>query len=226
MWPYALATASQAIRSPLAWALCAGAVCAMWFASVAAILAIDEVGLQAQPLLLGTAHLAAVLTTLWLVARGLEEDRQSGFAAAADATAPGPGGRLLGRWLGAASSGACVALLGGTVGSLLTVGDWPPVLLLLSTTIQCACLVGAWGVLLGTVWRGGVSALPVFLLWTLGHLPWGRDPFLSGPVGQALRALLPGPRGAGSVLEGLGYTAAAVAGLLLATLALCRPSES
>ena len=80
--------------------------------------------------------------------------------------------------------------------------------------------------LLGSLWRGGGTSLAVILLWVLGHLPWGRAPFLEGVAGRVLRAWLPGPRGVGSEVEGLGYTSAAVTGLLLVTVALSRPSDS
>ena len=71
--------------------------------------------------------------------------------------------------------------------------------------------------------RGGPHTL-----WLLGHLPWGRDPFLGGSLawaGESLRAWLPGPRALEGWLGGLGYTSAAVAGLLLLALAFVRPAE-
>ena len=103
MWPYALATLRHAWRSPLTWVLLGLGVFFGWFAHALAILALEPVGAQAEPLTVSTAHLVGVLLTLWLVGRGLDEDRASGFAAAADMTPPGPRGRLAGRWLGATS---------------------------------------------------------------------------------------------------------------------------
>ncbi len=80
--------------------------------------------------------------------------------------------------------------------------------------------------LLRAIWSGAGAVLVVFLLWVLGHLPWGAAPFLEGGAGQALGVWLPGPREAGSGPEALGYTSAAVAGLLLGALALSRSSDS
>lgn len=226
MWPYAIATLRQAYRSPVSWTLGACAVFAGWFGAIAAVLALTEVGEQLGPLVLSTGHLAGVLLTLWLVGRALDEDRHSGFAEAADATAAGRAGRTLGRWAGASLAGALLALLVGHLTALLVTGslERPGTLSLLSTSSQVTALAGAWGVLLGNTWRGGGAMLGVFALWVLGHLPWGRAPFLDGLPGRVLRAWLPGPREAAGAFEALGYTSAAVAGLLLVTLALSRPS--
>ena len=90
MWPYTLATLRFALRSPLVWVLLAVGAFTGWFGATAAILALDEVGAQGQSLLLGTGQLVGILLTLWLVGRSLEEDQQSGFAAAADAARTGP----------------------------------------------------------------------------------------------------------------------------------------
>ena len=79
--------------------------------------------------------------------------------------------------------------------------------------------------LLGTLWRGGGATLAAFILWVLGHLPWGAAPFLEGLAGRALGAWLPGPRVANAAVA-LGYTSAAVAGLLLIALALSRPADA
>jgi hypothetical protein len=225
MWPYALATLRQAYRSPLAWALAALGAFAGWFAATTAILALDEVGEQALPLVVSTSHLAGVLLVLWLVGRGLEEDRHSGFAAAADATGPGTAGRLLGRWAGATLAGTTLALAVGGLLSLLGVRPGPAALSLFFTSIQATALVGAWAVLAGSLARAGGAALAVFVLWVLGHLPWGTAPFLEGAGGRALAAWLPGPRDAATAVASLGYTSAAVAGLLLATVALSRSAD-
>ncbi|MDJ0523486.1 MAG: hypothetical protein QNJ90_15565 [Planctomycetota bacterium] len=225
MWPYTLATLKQALRSPVGWVLLAIGAFIGWFAASAAILALDEVGAQSQPLTISTAQLAGVLLTLWLVGRGLDEDRHSGFAAAADSTRPGPTGRLLGRWLGATASGTILACLTAlTIASSAALED-PDGLYLASTSIGGCAAVGAWAVLLGSVWRGIGATLAVFLLWVLGHLPWGVEPFLAGAAGRIVGGLLPGPYAAGT-LSALGYTSAAVAGLLLVTLALSRPADA
>lgn len=225
MWPYASATVKQALRSPLSWVLLAVGAFTGWFATSAAILALDEVGAQGQPLTISTAQLVGVLLTLWLIGRSLDEDRLSGFAAAADASGPGATGRLLGRWLGATLAGAGLAVSTALAISTSAALESPDGLLLLSTSIMACALVGAWCVLLGALWRGGGAVLVVFLLWILGHLPWGVAPFLNGLAGRMLGGLLPGPRAAGT-LATLGYTSAAVAGLLLVTLAVSRPAEA
>jgi len=224
MWAYTLATLRLALRSPLGWVLLGAGVFLGWFGTTLAVLALDPVGAQAQPLTLSSAHLAGVLFTLWLVGRALDEDRTSGFAAAADVASPGPMGRLAGRWAGASIAGACLAVVTGALIAATSDAAGPTATSLLSTSISAAALVGAWAVLLGTLWRGGGATLGAFLLWVLGHLPWGAAPFLDGWGGRALGAWLPGPRTAGSLVA-LGYTSAAVAGLLLVALALSRPAD-
>lgn len=225
MWAYTLATLRHAWRSPLTWVLLGLGVFFGWFATTLAVLALDEAGAQAEPLTLSTAHLAGVLLVLWLVGRGLDEDRTSGFAAAADVTPAGHTGRLAGRWLGAVLAGTALAVATAGLIDLTSEHPAPDSLYLLSTSIMVVGLVGAWGILLGTLWGGGGATLAAFLLWVLGHLPWGAEPFLAGPTGRALGAWLPGPRTAGS-LEVLGYTSAAVAGLMLVALALSRPADA
>ena len=77
MWPYMTATLRQALRSPTTWGLGALGVFLGWFATTAAILALDEVGEQSTPLVFSTSHLVGVLLTLWLIGRALEEDRRT-----------------------------------------------------------------------------------------------------------------------------------------------------
>jgi hypothetical protein len=226
MWAYAIATWRQGYRSPFTWVLAAIAVFAGWFGTTAAILALRDVGDQGVPIILSTGHLAGVFLAIWLIGRSLEEDRHAGFAAAADAAAPGHAGRLLGRWVGATAAGTALAVLVAYVTATSSALPWPDALLLLSTSIQTTALAGAWGLLLGTLWRSGGAMVLVLLLWVLGHLPWGTAPFLEGTIGRVVGAWLPGPRLADSGAEALGYTSAAVAGILLGALALSRPSES
>jgi hypothetical protein len=59
-----------------------------------------------------------------------------------------------------------------------------------------------------------------------GAPPVGVAPFLDGSIGRVLAALLPGPRQGTLGLAVIGYTSAAVAGLLLVTLALSRPADT
>ena len=225
MVAYALATLRHAWRSPLTWVLVVLGVFFGWFATTLAVLALDEAGAQAASLTLSTAHLAGVFLTLWLVGRGLDEDRTSGFAAAADVTPVGPMGRLLGRFVGAVTAGTLLSFATGALIDATSAHPGPSSISLLYTSICTMSIVGAWGILLGTLWRGGGATLAAFLLWLLGHLPWGAEPFLEGPVGRALGAWLPGPQAAAG-LQALGYTSAAVAGLLLVALALSRPADA
>jgi len=225
MWPYASATLKSAARSPVGWTLLAAGGFAGWFAAAAAILALTEVGGQALPLTMGTAQLVGVLLAIWLVGRGLDEDRHSGFAQAADAAAPGPAGRVLGRWMGASLAACLLSVLTACLIATSESVNQPPYLLLLSTSSFAAAHVAAWTLCLGTIWRGGGAGMAVFLLWVLGHLPWGIEPFLAPGPGRLVSALLPGPVNAGTP-SALGYTSAAVAGLLLLTLALSRPANT
>jgi hypothetical protein len=226
MWPYASATLRQALRSPVSWVLTLLAVFTGWFAVTAAILAISDVQAQSESLVLSTAQLGGVLLTLWLMGRSLDEDRHSGFAAAADATSPGVPGRLLGRWAGATAAGALLSFLAAVLIFMSSGLEQLPYLTLLYTSVSVCAVAAAWALLLGTLWRGGGATLAVFLAWILGHLPWGVAPFLAGPLGSAMGAVLPGPRhGDGGSLV-LGYTSAAVAGLLLLTLSLSRPADA
>ena len=226
MWPYMTATLRLAVRSPVTWALCALGIFLGWFATTAAILALDEVGEQSMPLIFSTSHLVGVLLALWLLGRSLEEDRQSGFASAADATAPGVPGRLLGRWAGAVCAGTSLAVLVGLLisssASLLN----PNPLLLLSTSIIVISITAAWAMLLGVFLGGGGAGLGAFLLWIVGHLPWGQAPMLEGVGGRLAVAWLPGPCASDASLALLGYTSAAVAGILLMTLAVSRPADA
>lgn len=225
MLAYALATLRTAMRSPLTWVLLVLGTFFGWFAVSLAVLALDEAGAQAEPLTLSTAHLAGVFLTLWLVGRSIDEDRTSGFAAAADVTPAGHVGRILGRFVGAVGAGTALALLTSMLIDVTSKHPAPGSGYLLYTSILACGQVGAWGILLGTLWRGGGATLAAFLLWLLGHLPWGAAPFLDGPVGRALGAWLPGPRTAVG-LEALGYTSAAVAGLMLVALAMSRPADA
>ena len=225
MWAYASATLRHALRSPVSWVLLALGVFFGWFALTAAVLAIDDVSRQAASIGSSTAHLAAALLTLWVLGRSLEEDRHSGFAAAADASRAGPRGRVLGRWVGAALAGALLGVGVALAIALTTRLPSTPLILLLSTSIQVSAMVGAWAVLLGSLWRGGGAMLAALVLFVLGHLPWGSPAFLAGRVGFALGTWLPGPRSSGG-LDSLGYTSLAVAGLLLVSLASARPADS
>ena len=224
MWAYAAATLRDAWRSPMSWVLLGIGVFLGWFATIAAILALDEVGRQAVPLTFSTAHLGGALLAVWLIARSTDADRHSGFAAAADATRAGHHGRALGRWAGACCAGLALSLLTAVLITLAAGLAPPPGPSLLSTSIQVITVVGAWAVLLGVVWRGAGVMLLAVVLYVLGHLPWGTHALLNGAPGLVIGALLPGPRSS-ETIQSLGYTSAAAAGLLLVSLAWSRPAD-
>jgi hypothetical protein len=225
MWAYASATAKQAWRSPVSWVLLAVGTFTAWFAAAAAILALDPAGARSASITTSTAHAAGALLAIWLLGRGLEEDRLHGFSSAADATAPGVPGRLLGRWAGALASGAACALLTATLAAGTTVVAAPAPIWLLITSFMVAGHAGAWALVLGARWGGAVATLGALLLFLAGHLPWGGPGFLEGPAGRALAAWLPGPTASGEAAA-LGYTPAAVGGLLLLALAIGRPADA
>jgi hypothetical protein len=224
MWAYTRITLKEAALSPTTWGVCLLGAFFGWFATTLAILAVADIESQSRALVEGTSHLFGALLTLGLLSRAFEEDSGSGFALAGDATRAGPQGRLLGRWLGAVLAGALGSLL---VAALTTAtgatGALDP-LYLLYTSILTLGVVGAWSALVSSQWAGPAGALVVLLLWVLGHLPWGTAPFLAGGVGRTVAALLPGPRAAAGGWLTLGYTSAAVAGLLLLALAFVRPA--
>ena len=225
MWVYARATLREALTSPVAWGLLGLALFFGWCATALAILALVGVEAENRDLVASTSQLFGAILCLGLLGKLLDEDRGSGFALAADAAGPGPTGRVLGRFAGAVLTGTALSLAAAHALAIAGASPAPESLYLLYTSMCSIALVGAWGVLLGTQWNGVAAGLAVLLLWVLGHLPWGTPPFLSGVPGQLLRAWLPGPRAGGSVLLGLGYTSAAVGGLLALSAALVRPAE-
>lgn len=227
MWAYALATQKDALRRPAFWLLL---LTGLGLSAIGARLAILEIGLDSGRVVemaRGTAHLVGVLCGLWLLGVALEEDRMGGFSVAADSTAPGHAGRLLGRWTGAVALGSLVATLSGLLGLLLSGprihldgGEW---VYLLFTSIASISLALAWLVFLAGFGAGGGAAVLALLLWLLGHLPWDSGAWLGGHAGRVLMAWLPGPRTHLDLCSG-GYTSAAVLGLLLLGLARARPT--
>jgi hypothetical protein len=225
MWVYAKATLREALSSPTAWGLLGLAIFFGWCATALAILALVGVEAENRALVESTSQLFGAICCLGLLGKLLDEDRGSGFALAADAAGPGPAGRIVGRWAGAVTAGTVLAMAAAHALAVVGASPGPDSLYLLYTSMSSIALVGAWGVLLGTQWNGVAAGLAVMLLWVLGHLPWGTPPFLTGVPAQVLRGWLPGPRAAGSALLALGYTSAAVGGLLALSAALVRPAE-
>ena len=225
MWAYARVTAKDAVLSPVTWGLCLLGVFFGWFATTLAILALVEIEGQGEALVISTSQLFGALLTLSLLGRTLEEDSTSGFTLAGDATAAGPQGRLLGRWVGACTGGVVMTLIVAALTASTGAAPMPPIHYLLYTTTLSIAVVGAWAVLLASQWNGAAGGLIVLLLWILGHLPWGTAPFAEGTLGRALAAWLPGPRPVDGGWSTLGYTSATVAGLLLLARVLARPAE-
>lgn len=228
MWPYTRATIKEAMLSPVTWGLLVLGVFFGWFATTLAILNIVDMEAESRDLVVSTSQLFSALLAIGLIGRLVDEDSTSGFTLASDACKPGPGGRLLGRWAGATVVGTTSCVLMAALITLARGGAMPSVLYLLYTSILSVALVGAWASLFSSQWNGAAAGLVTILLWLLGHFPWGRSPFLGGDaawLGQCLRAWLPGPRQVDAWAMGVGYTSAAVAGLLMLTLAFARPAE-
>lgn len=224
MGAHALDTVRRALRGPTVWVLAGLGLLAGWGASGLALLALGHGHAQAPGIVGETSHAFAVLATLLVLAGALEEDRRSArFTLALDCTAPGPVGRMLGRWAGAALLGLVVGAflelgLGLTLGLDPAPSTW---LRLYYTNIVVVLLTAGWGLLLSAAFAGGGVVLAGLLAWFMGHLPWGETGALEGGVGRALAAILPGPRPPQAVASAL----AAAAGLLLLALAVrARPA--
>ena len=215
MLAHALASFRYVRRAPAAWFLALGALAVTWFALGFEVLAVrTDPGRRAE-LVSASAGLAGIALVLWCLARLLEEDARSGFALAADTTAPGPGGRLIGRWAGALLAGLCATIV---VGGLAALTGGAPAAGSLSLCIAMSgplALTGAWCILGSTLLSPGRAAAVAGGLWILGHLPWGRPPLLSGLPGAALRAWLPSPPLREAPWSGLAAAGIAAFGLVL-----------
>ncbi len=227
MWAYALATLRDAAKRPGLWILAALGLGVASLGARLGILAIGEDPERLAEMARSTGHLVGVLGGVWVLGVSLEEDRWGGLQLAGDAAGPGPGGRLIGRWLGACTLGTRLAVLAGGLGSALggvtgsALGQSG--IYLLITSIMAVGLALAWAVMLGARGAGSAAAVGTLLLWLLGHMPWASGTWLGGALGRILAAWLPGPR-SDATWEVAGYTACAVLGLLLLTLARARPS--
>jgi hypothetical protein len=183
------------------------------------VLALGEAASQAEDLARSTGTAAAVFLALWLLAGLLDDDRVGGFAAAADTTAPGAAGRLLGRWLGASATATAAGALAAW-GGLLLAGHPLSVISLLFTIIWPTMHAAALGAAAATRLGGGGALAIGSLAYAAGHLPWGTAGYLTGRAGAALSALLPGDALGAGPWNDAGYTALAVSGFLLVALAL------
>lgn len=221
MIAHTLDTLRRSLHGPTLWVLAGLGLAAGWSAAGLAILALGRGHSQAAGIVGETSRAFAVLTVLFVLARTLDQDRRSQLTVALDVTKPGRTGRLLGRWGGAVLAGLALAallslLLGWTAGLPGTA-----LLSLYSATIAPVLLGAGWGLLLAGLFPGGGMVLAGLLTWFLGHLPWGRAGLLEGIWGQALGAVLPGPRAPGAVPAAL----LAAAGLVALALAVqLRPT--
>lgn len=227
MRTYVITTLREAFRSPGSWLLLGLGAVAGWGGLRLAILGLGRAEQQASNVVIGTGQAFTLLATLWILGRALDEDRASGLRTAADCTLPGPAGRLVGRWAGAALAGAVMGCLLTTLLLLLTPHEtlWGAhVLCLYLANMEVAVLAATWALLLSVLWPGGPGVLLGLALWFVGHLPWGTPHLADGSVGRAIALLLPGPRAPLEAVALLGPTLLGAAGLALLALAL-RPAE-
>jgi hypothetical protein len=223
MLPFALATLRSSLKTWTVWLILAFAVAAGWLALEVSVLALGESESQAPELILTTAQAFGALLALWVAARHLDDDGRAGFTAAADQSRPGPAGRILGRWLGAAVAGS----VGGLLVHIALSGRVEPSIHLHCAIVMPPATLSAWGTLLGCRGGGGLVVAGGGALWFLGHLPWGSPSFAEGPLGRTVGAWLPGPVPLSGALAHAGHAAAGVAGLLLLAVALApRPGAA
>jgi hypothetical protein len=212
---HALATLRFALRAPMSWGLAAASALIAWFAIAFAVLALRDDPARRIELIGSTSVLAGLAVALWCLVRMLEEDSRSGFALAADASAPGPGGRLAGRWLGACVAATATALISGLVTALVSKAPIAPSLLMCSASIVPVGVAAGWAVLGSTLIGPGRGAALAALLWLAGHLPWGRAPLPEGVIGAWARAWLPGPPQVDAPWVGLPAALAVAVGLVI-----------
>jgi hypothetical protein len=214
-------------RLPGAWLFALGAAGIGWLCSRIGILAIGNDPRRDVELAAGTAHFAGVAFAIWSLGSRLYEDASASLTLSTDATAPGPSGRLLGRWLACLLAGLCVA--GATGFASLTAGPGTArpgeILYLLSTSIIPISIASTWVLFLGARGGGAAAAVATLLLWVGGHLPWAAENWLGSPFGRALDAWLPGPVEE-PVAESALYTSCGVLGLLCLTLARARTEQA
>ncbi len=193
MLPHALATLRFLLRAPMTWGISIAGVLFSWFGAALAVLALHDSPIRHRDVIASSTTTASVVVLVWMLARLLGEDRGGGFSIAADATRPGPGGRLLGRWLGGSVGAALLVLLGTATASLLVRGGAPISLSMLGTSSVALAVVAGWAVLLGAGFGPGPGSALALLTYLAGHLPWGRAPLPEGPLGLLARAWLPRP---------------------------------
>jgi len=214
-------------RQPGAWLFAAGAAGLGWLSARIGILAIGHDPHRDVELAAGTAHFAGVAFAIWSLGSRLYEDSAASLTLSTDATAPGPGGRLLGRWVACLLAGLLVAWATGfaSVSAGPGISSTGDAIYLLFTGIVPISIAAAWVLFLGARGGGAAAAVATLLLWVGGHLPWAAENWLGSPFGRALDAWLPGPVEE-PVAESALYTACAVFGLLCLTLARARTEQA
>jgi hypothetical protein len=231
--PTTLDTVRRALRHPGTWLLAGLALFTAWCGLGLSILALGDASSQTRGLIVATSQSFGALSALWTLSIVLEQDTVSGLALALDCTAPGPQGRILGRWAGATVIGASTGLALQLALQTATRTSTPGSLYLYSANIIGPAQVAAWGLLLSAIARGPHVLLPGLMLWLVGHLPWGSPELLPGWGGHVVASLLPAswtPDRPGTVL---GASLLATLGLLCLAAAwtaaprgACPPANS
>lgn len=215
MAAHALASLRFVWRTPMSWGLGALGVFVGWFGVALAVLALHDDPNRRAQVVASSAALTTSLLVLWCLARLLGEDRRSGFALAADAAGPGPGGRMLGRWLGCSVGAAVLGVMATLLAGWLAHAPIGSSLYLSSAYSVSILLLAAWTALLSPLVGPGRAAAAGGALYLLGHLPWGRAPLGEGLPGRIVGALLPRPPLVESPLEAAPASLLAAAGLAL-----------
>lgn len=215
MAAHALASLRFMWRTPMSWGLGAVGVFVGWFGVALAVLALHDDPDRRAHVVASSAALAATLLLLWCLARLLGEDRRSGFALAADSAGPGPGGRIMGRWLGCSAGAALLGVVATLLAGWVARAPMSTSLYLSSAYSVSLLLLAAWTCLLSPVLGPGRAAAAGAALYLMGHLPWGRPPLGEGLAGRVVGALLPRPPLVESPLAAAPASLLAAVGLAL-----------
>ena len=215
---YFLDTLRRSARRPALWSLVGLGLALGWAGLHLGVLALGDDPRRTAALVLSTGQATAALLGLWCLGRTLGEDASAELAVAADCTAPGRAGRFLGRSLGAWALASAGGILVGLVTSAGAASDASDLSMYFAIIVSGALIVG-WGACLAAL-GGAALVLPGGLvLWLAGHLPWGGEALLPGPVGRILHALLPGPIFADTLKGRVPSVALVVLGLTVLVIA-------